>query len=64
MRNPRAQRPDTSSVGMPELSDNVITKGRCYKAGEEIPDEEFSLKLLKYVARDNGYRGKHSATAK
>jgi hypothetical protein len=37
------------------LTHNVITKGRYYKAGEEIPDEELSPNLLKYVVRDNGY---------
>ena len=36
------------------LTHNVITKGRYYKAGEEIPDEELSPNLLKYV--DNGYQ--------
>jgi len=36
-----------------KLTHNVITKGRYYKAGEEIPDEELSPNLLKYV--DNGY---------
>ena len=40
---------------MPRLSVNVISKGKYWKAGEEIPDEELSPNLLKYVARHNGY---------
>jgi hypothetical protein len=40
---------------MPRLSVNVISKGKYWKAGDEIPDEELSPNLLKYVARDNGY---------
>ena len=37
------------------LTHNVITKGRYYKAAEEIPDEELSPNLLKYVGT-NGYQ--------
>ena len=38
-----------------KLSVNVISKGKYYKAFEEIPDEELSPNLLRYVARHNGY---------
>ncbi len=38
-----------------KLSVNVISKGKYWKAGDEIPDEELSPNLLKYVARHNGY---------
>ena len=41
---------------MPKLSVNVISKGKYWKAFEEIPDEELSPNLLRYVARDNGYQ--------
>ena len=37
---------------MPKLSVNVISKGKYWKAYEEIPPEELSPNLLKYV--DNG----------
>jgi hypothetical protein len=40
---------------MPRLSVNVISKGKYYRAGEDIPDEELSPNLLQYVARHNGY---------
>ena len=40
---------------MPRLSVNVISKGKYWKAGEDIPDEELSPNILKYVARNNGY---------
>ena len=40
---------------MPRLSVNVISKGKYWKAFEEIPDEELSPNLLRYVAKDNGY---------
>ena len=42
-------------VSYARLSVNVISKGKYWKAGEEIPDEELSPNLLKYVAGDNGY---------
>ena len=38
-----------------KLSVNVISKGKYWRAGEDIPDEELSPNLLKYVARHNGY---------
>lgn len=40
---------------MPRLSVNVISKGKYWKAFEEIPPEELSPNLLRYVATDNGY---------
>jgi hypothetical protein len=40
---------------MPKLSVNIISKGKYWKAGEEIPDEELSPNLVKFVASDNGY---------
>ena len=41
---------------MPKLRVNVISKGKYWKAYEEIPPEELSPNLLKYVASDNGYQ--------
>jgi hypothetical protein len=38
-----------------KLSVNVISKGKYWRAGEDIPDEELSSNLLQYVARHNGY---------
>ena len=38
-----------------KLAVNVISKGKYWRAGEDIPDEELSPNLLKYVARHNGY---------
>jgi hypothetical protein len=35
------------------LSANVITKGRYYKAGEEIPDDLLSDALRKYAVDDS-----------
>ena len=39
---------------MPKLHVNVISKGKYWRAGDEIPPEELSPNLLKYV--DNGYQ--------
>jgi hypothetical protein len=34
---------------------NMIARGKYYRAGEDIPDEELSPNLLKYVDNGNGY---------
>ena len=41
---------------MPKLSVNVISKGKYWKAGDEIPDEELSANLFKYVDNGNTYQ--------
>ena len=38
------------------LTHNVISKGKYWRAGEDIPDEELSPTLLKYVNNGNGYQ--------
>jgi hypothetical protein len=38
-----------------KLSVNVISKGKYWRAGEDIPDEELSPNILQYVVRHNGY---------
>jgi hypothetical protein len=36
-----------------KLSVNVITAGRYYRSGEEVPDQEVSDAMRKYVVRDD-----------
>lgn len=40
---------------MLRLRVNVISKGKYYRAGEDIPDDLLSPNLLRYVATGNGY---------
>jgi hypothetical protein len=47
-----------------KLSANVITKGRYYKAFDEIPDELVSDALRKYaVSEEEAQASHHSTTA-
>jgi hypothetical protein len=39
--------------GSVKLSVNVITAGRYYRSGEEVPDQEVSDAMRKYVVRDD-----------